>query len=107
MLKSGKTRSQIFKEQLGYQSAVNGDAGKEKDFKADVLRMTEPMVFGFVTPGGSTEMQLLHSIGTYARLMSGDPPKLIGFVGKRDVDMQLQPTLVSFPTEKAWKWKGI
>ena len=36
----GVTRAQIFKEQLKYQSAVNGEFGKEKDFKAEVIRMT-------------------------------------------------------------------
>ena len=106
-LQGGMTRAQLFKAQLKYQSAVNGDQAKEKDFKAEVIVMTEPMVFGFATGGGSTEMQLLHSIGTYSRPMSGDTPKLVGFVGERDAAMQLHPALVSVPTEKAWKWKQI
>ena len=51
-MKAGMTRLQIFKEQLKYQSAVNGEPAKEKEFKAGVTRMTEPMVFGWVTERG-------------------------------------------------------
>ena len=39
--------------------------------------------------------------------MSGDPPKLVGFVGERDASMQLHPPLVNVPAKKAWKWKII
>ena len=50
-LQAGMTCAQIFKAQLKYQSAVKGEPAKEKDFKAEVTRMPEPMVFGFVTGG--------------------------------------------------------
>ena len=61
----------------------------------------------FSDGGGATEMQLLHSIGTYARPMSGDTPRLMGFVGERDAANHLHPTLVAIPPDKAWKWKTI
>ena len=50
-LQAGMTRAQLFKAQLKYHSEVNRETAKEKDFKAEVTMMTEPMVFGFVTGG--------------------------------------------------------